>query len=165
MDRLETIETPVVFLGHTADDSIAASVYVLVRHGVQQRPALAEGMRGSVRMRFLDDYPSVRIEFRGAEIAVADCADGHDRACDLELSGRLGDVSALIAAPLAAGLPKPTTRGGRRALARLADGRIDLDGPLTLARNLLRLLAADPIADRVQPVDGDQARAAARSGG
>ena len=61
----------------------------------------------------------------------------------LELGGRLSDISALIAAPLAAGLPNPATRAGRRAIVRLADGRVQFDGPLGLARDLLRLLAVD----------------------
>ena len=43
------------------------------------------------------------------------------------------------------GLPKPTTRLGRSAIARLADGRVDFDGPLSLGRSLLRLLAIDPV--------------------
>ena len=88
----------------------------------------------------------MRIDLRGDEIEVADDVDGEPRAYDLELSGRLGDVATLVVAPLAGGLPKPTTRRGRRAIARLADGRVDFDGPLGLARNLLRLLAVD--ADR-----------------
>jgi hypothetical protein len=139
-------EAPSVWLGHTADDSIAVSIYVLVRDGARQRPQLSAAMRGSVRMRFVDGYAPVRIDLRGDEIEVADDVDSDDRACDLELSGRLGDIATLIVAPLAGGLPKPTTRRGRQAIARLADGRVDFDGPLGLARNLLRLLAVD--ADR-----------------
>jgi hypothetical protein len=33
---------------------------------------------------------------------------------------------------------------GRSALARLADGRIEFEGPLRLARGLLRLISALP---------------------
>lgn len=143
MNHLEALNSPLVCLGHLSDDSIAVSVYVLVRHGAERRPDLAAALHGRVRMRFADGYSPVRIDFRGDEIEVADEAADSDRAYDLELSGRLGDVSALIATPLAGGLPKPTTRRGRRAIARLADGRVDIDGPLALARNLLRLLAVD----------------------
>jgi hypothetical protein len=75
-------------------------------------------------------------------------APAPDRAYDLEVSGRMGDVTALIAAPLTGGLPKPTTRPGRAALARLADGRVEFDGPLALGRKLLRLLAIDDVAVR-----------------
>ena len=147
-------------LGHLADDSIAVSVYVLVLQGAQQRPELAAALRGSVRMRFVDGYPPVRIDFRGDEIEIADDAAGVDRACDLEVSGRLGDVSARVA-PLAGGLPKPTTRRGRRAITRLADGRVDFDGPLALARNLLRLLAVDAVSAAKAPQHQGRRRTAA----
>lgn len=135
-----------VWLGPTADDSIAVSIYVLVRDGARLRPGLAASMDGAVRMRFADDgHPPVRIEFRGDEIEVADDPDP-EGPVDLELRGRLGDIAALVVAPLAGGLPNPATRPGRQAIVRLADGRVDFDGPLGFARDLLRLLAVD--ADR-----------------
>lgn len=143
MNLFEASGAPLVCLGALSDDSIAASVYVLVRHGAEQRPELAGAILGRVRMRFADGYSPVRIDFRGDEIEVADEARDSAPVHDLELSGRLGDISTLIAAPLAGGLPKPTNRRGRRAIACLADGRVDIDGPLALARNLLRLLAID----------------------
>jgi hypothetical protein len=143
MRDLQVPTPPPVRLGHIDDDSVVVSVYVLVRHGAEQHPELAGDIRASVRMRFADGYAPVRIDLRGDEIEVADEPDGDDRAYDLELSGRLGDITALISAPLAGGLPKPTTRQGRRAIARLADGRVNFDGSLALARNLLRLLAVD----------------------
>ncbi|MCW3041388.1 MAG: hypothetical protein JWM31_3293, partial [Solirubrobacterales bacterium] len=128
-DPLEDpVVPPKVLLGELADESIAASVYVLVKHGVQLRPAHAADLRGSVLLRFADDYAPVRIDFRGAEIHVEDARHHEDRAHDLEIVGRLGDVNALIASPLAGGLPKPTTPRGRAALARLADGRVDFVG-------------------------------------
>lgn len=143
MDDLDPPEAPRVWLGHIADDSIAVSIYALVREGVRQQPGLAASMAASVRMTFVDDYPPVRIELRRDEIEIADDIDADDRACDLELSGRLGDIAALLVVPLAGGLPLPTTRRGRGAIARLADGRVDFDGSLALARDLLRLLAVD----------------------
>lgn len=143
MNRLEALNSPLVCLGHLSDDSIAVSVYVLVRHGAERRPDLAAALRGRVCMRFADGYSPVRIDFRGDEIEVAEEGADSDRAYDLELSGRLGDVSALIATPLAGGVPKPTTRRGRRAIVRLADRRVDIDGSWALARNLLRLLGVD----------------------
>jgi hypothetical protein len=97
----------------------------------------------------VDGYAPVRIDFRGDEIEVGDDFESHDRAHDLEVIGRMGDVTALIAAPLTGGLPKPTTRTGRAALARLADGRVEFNGPLALGRRLLRLLAIDNIAEKV----------------
>jgi hypothetical protein len=145
---------PVVCLGDLADDSVAVSMYVLVRHAVRQRPELATAMRGSVRLRFAEGYAPVRIDFRGDEVEVAD-VDADDRAHDLEISGRLGDVNALLIAPLVGGLPSPATRHGRGAIARLADGRVDVHGPLTLARNLLRLLTVDGVsASRTRHVAG-----------
>ena len=135
---------PAVWLGHTAPDSIAVSIYVLVRDGARRRPEAAARMRASVRVRFADErYPPVRIEFRGSEIEVADDRDD-SAVCDLECNGRLGDIAALIAAPLAAGLPNPAMSAGRRALVRLADGRVELVGPLGIGLDLLTLLAVDP---------------------
>jgi hypothetical protein len=143
-----------VRLGKLADGSIAPSVYVLVRHGAAMRPQLAESMRGSVLLHFGEGHAPVRIDFCGEVIDVCDDADDDDRACDLVLTGRLADVNALVVAPLAGGLPKPTTRLGRSAIARLADGRVDFDGPLSLGRSLLRLLAIDPVpvSRRTEPV-------------
>jgi hypothetical protein len=145
----QDIEAPVVRLGHVAEDSVAANLYVIVAHGVGHRPEMAAAMRCSVLLRFLDGYAPVRIDFRGDEVEVADDAEGTDRAHDLEVTGRMGDVTALIAAPLAGGLPKPTTRAGRAALARLADGRVEFDGPLALGRRLLHLLAIENVAIKV----------------
>ncbi len=143
-ESVTPVAGPPVILGALTDDSIAASVYVLVRHGVLLRPALAADMRGSVVLRFADDYSPVRLDFCGDEIHVGDLLGGQDRAHDLEIVGRLGDVNALMAAPLAGGLPKPTSSRGRAALARLADGRVDFVGELGLARKVLMLLAVDP---------------------
>jgi hypothetical protein len=143
MRRSEASTSPAVWLGWTASDSIAVSIYVVVRDGARRHPELAAAMQGCVRIRFADDYPPVRIDFRRDEIEVADDLRGDDAACDLELTGRLSDISALIAAPLAAGLPNPATRAGRRAIVRLADRRVEIHGPPLLARDLLRLLAVD----------------------
>jgi hypothetical protein len=141
-------EMPGVLLGRVSDDSIAPNLYVIVAHGVRHRPDLAAAMNASVVLRFHDGYAPVRIDFRGDEVEVGDDLGGPDRPYDLEVSGRMGDVTALIAAPLTGGLPKPTTRPGRAALARLADGRVEFDGPLALGRKLLRLLAIDDVAVR-----------------
>jgi hypothetical protein len=158
MRRREASPAPLVWLGRTASDSIAVSIYVVVRDGARRHPELAAAMRGRVRIRFADDYPAVRIDFRGDAIEVADDVPGDDGACDLELSGRLSDISALIAAPLAGGLPNPATRAGRRAIVRLADGRVELDGPLVLGRELLRLLAVDaaPVPPRARRRRGSE---------
>ena len=143
----EGFSGPVLRLGELADESIAVSIYALVGHAALRQPELARALRGRVRLCFAEGYAPVRIDFRGVEIEVADDLAPDDCAHDLELRGRLGDFSALLVAPLAGGLPKPTTRRGRRAIARLADGRVDFDGPLGLARALLRLLAIDARAE------------------
>jgi hypothetical protein len=143
-DALPDGPAPPVFLGVLSDDSIAPSVYVLVRHGALLRPALAAELRGSVLLRFEGEaYTPVRIDFCGDEIHVEDARHVEDRGHNLEIVGRLGDVNALLAAPLAGGLPKPTSGRGRQALARLADGRVDFIGALGLARKVLMLLAVD----------------------
>jgi len=134
---------PEVILGTLSDDSVAPAIFGLVRGGAAARPELAAQMRGSIVLRFAEDYPGVRIDFRGDEIEVGDEIGGEDRAIDLLVSGRMGDINALIAAPLAGGLPRPTSPRGRKALARLADGRVDLDGPLLLGRKLIMLLTLE----------------------
>lgn len=143
-----TVQAPSVRLGHVADDSIAISIYVLVRDGATRRPDLSAAMRGSIRMRFVEDYPAVRIDLRGDGIEVADDGENIGRAYDLELRGRLGDIAALAITPLVGGLPTPTSRRGRRAIARIADGRVQFDGPPALARDLLRLLSVDTGSQR-----------------
>jgi len=150
-----TDHSPIVHLGHVADDSIAPSVYVLVCHGCALRPDQARELSASVVLRFPDGYAPVRVDFRGDEIEVYDDEQADDRAHDLEITGRLGDVNALIAAPHAGGLPKPTTTRGRAALARLADGRVEFDGPLRLARKVLKLLAVEtpPKSRRARSVE------------
>lgn len=139
----EDAPAPRVFIGALHDDSVAAAIYALVRHGAQQRPELAGEIRGAIVLRFDEGYCGVRIEFRGDEIEISDDVDGDDRAVDLLISGRMGDINALIASPLTGGLPKPTHTRGRAALARLADGRVEFDGPLLLGRKLIMLLTLE----------------------
>lgn len=148
-------EVPVV-LGRVVDGSIAASICALVERGVLLRPEIAEGLRASVLLRFAEGYPSVRIDFRGGDEVVVGDHDDPDVACDLIIEGALPDVIALTAAPLAGGLPRPTSPAGRAALARLADGRIELDGPLRLARPVLRLLSVAPARTRRSTVTNGQ---------
>jgi hypothetical protein len=157
------VEAPTVLLGDVSADSIAPNLYVIVAHGVQHRPEMAADMQASIVLRFLDGYAPVRLDFRGDEVEVGDDVEDSDRAHDLEIIGRMGDVTALIAAPLAGGLPKPTTRAGRAALARLADGRVEFNGPLALGRRLLRLLSIDDLAIKV-PKDRRAERASATEG-
>ena len=131
-------------LGPVGADSVTPTVYGLIERGVALRPELAASMRFTVVIRFHEAYAPVRIAFGGSEhgIEVGDAIDA-ERAYDLEISGRLPDIVALISAPLLGGLPKPTSPRGRAALARLADGRVEFDGPLRHARRLVALLSVD----------------------
>jgi hypothetical protein len=140
---------PRVRLRSTSGASIAAVIYALVERGALLRPEHAVELRGSVLLRLGEPYKPVRIDLSGNEIEVGDADDdGDDRAHDLVIDGALPDVIALISSPLAGGLPKPTTAMGRAALGRLADGRVELTGPLGLARGVLRLLSATPESRR-----------------
>jgi hypothetical protein len=115
-----------------------------------------------VLLRFSEDYRSVEVDFRGEEILVADARDA-DRAHDLVLEGAFHDFAALLAAPLTGGLPRPTNPIGRAALGRLADGRIEFEGPLRLARGLLQLMSALPDKQRRRlPQEQAAAKHAAR---
>jgi len=129
-----------VRLERVLEDSVAASICALVQRGAMLRPELAADIEGSVVLSFHEGYPPVRIDFRGAEIVVGDTTSD-DCAHDLIVEARLPDTIALIAAPLAAGLPNPTAKEGRAALARLADGRVEMEGSLKVARQVLKLLA------------------------
>jgi hypothetical protein len=128
-----------VRLGKTGPGSITASIYALVERGALLRPAHAAELRGTVVLEFLEAYPPTRIAFGAGEIQVSDAGE-REGAADLVVRGALPDMVALIAAPLGGGLPKPTSAAGRAALARLADGRVDFDGSLGLARGLLALM-------------------------
>ena len=143
-------DPPLILLGAGHGASVTASIYAIVDRGAQLRPQLARELRGSVLLEFTEGYVPTRIDFRGDEIDVADGSE-QDRAHDLLVQGSLPDIVALIAAPLAGGLPKPTSAQGRAALARLADGRVEFEGPLRLARGLMRLLSVAPTAKRRAP--------------
>ena len=134
---------PKVRLGQTGGGSISAAVFAFVERGAILRPQHAHELRGSVLLRFSEDYQGVEVDFRGDEILVADARDA-DRAHDLVLEGAFHDFAALLVSPLTGGLPRPTNATGRAALGRLADGRIEFEGPLRLARGLLRLMSALP---------------------
>lgn len=128
--------SPTVTLSPVDEESIAPTVFALVDRGVLQRPSLAAELAGrSVRLEL--GYPTVRVSF-GDEVVVAD-DDGTP--VDTVISSRLPDVSVLIAAPLAAGLPNPTRADGRAALARLADRRVALQGSVGVGRRFLQLLS------------------------
>jgi hypothetical protein len=71
--------------------------------------------------------------------------DGDLREPDLVIAGRLPDIVHMATVSTLGGrlggLPDPRQPRGRRALVRLASGRVKVEGDNALARRLLRLLA------------------------
>jgi hypothetical protein len=134
-----------VELREVGDRSVAATVFGLVERGVQLRPEVAAAMQGKIRIVFEEDYAPVLIVFGDGRIDVGDDAGGD---VDLEVQAGLTDFVLCVSAPLAGGVPKPTTKAGRAALARLADGRVDFTGKLGLGRRLLQLMSVHPSSVR-----------------
>jgi hypothetical protein len=130
---------PRVKLGHVAANGISASVLGLVERGALKRPKLARSLEGVVELRFAEDYAAVRLDFTGPDVLVED-ANGRRSTPDLVIQGSLPDIVQLASAPLFAGLPRPTDRRGRAALARVAGGKVKIEGSPLLARRLLKLL-------------------------
>ena len=123
-----------VKLGPFGDASIAATVFAIVDRAVGLRPDVVRELAGtSVRFELGAGYWPVRVRFGEREVEVSD-DDGS--AADLVVRGTLPDLQHLLVAPMTAGVPR-----SRAALARLADGRVALEGPLATGRRLLRLLA------------------------
>ncbi len=80
----------------------------------------------------------VTVSFEEGEIMVE---DGPAPAAALVVTGRLADVVLLTSVPLVRGVPRPTNARGRRALKRLADKSVRMDGSRVLGRRLLELLS------------------------
>jgi hypothetical protein len=131
---------PRVRLGHVAPNGIAPSVLALVERGAQRRPAHARAMKGTVEIRFDEDYAAVRLSFGGREVLVEDAAEDGGFDPDLVVRGSLPEVVQLAAAPQLGGLPKLTDKRGRRALVGVARGRVKFEGSQRLGRRLLRLV-------------------------
>jgi hypothetical protein len=130
---------PAVKLGHQAPNGIAAGLLALVERGAGKRPRVARELRGRVEIRFAEDYPPVRLEFGDDEVLVED-GNGRRWASDLVIEGALPDVLHLATAPLVGGVPKPTDKRGRAALAKVAGRRVRIEGSPMLARRLMKLL-------------------------
>jgi hypothetical protein len=131
---------PPVRLGHIAPNGISPSLFGLIERGASRRPAAAKAIRGRVELRFDEDFAPVQISFDAGEILVEDAGGGDGWNPDLVIRGSLPDVVQLASAPLMGGLPKLTDRRGRAALARVAGGRVKIEGSRLLARRLLGLL-------------------------
>jgi hypothetical protein len=131
-----------VRLGRMVEDGVAPSIFGLLERGIAREPGLAAEMRGRVVFRFAEDFSPLRITFRPRSVVVE---DGDSRRPDLVIEGRLPDIVHLAAVPTLRGrlhgVPDPRRPHGRRALRRLANGRVRVTGDRVLGRRLLRLLA------------------------
>jgi hypothetical protein len=130
---------PAVKLGHQAPNGIAAGLLALVERGAARRPRIARELRGRVEIRFQEDYAPVRLHFDDARVLVED-GNGRRWSADLVIEGSLPDVIQLATAPLVGGVPKPTDRRGRSALASVAARRVRIEGSPLLARRVMKLL-------------------------
>ena len=124
------------------ESGVAPSIFGLLERGIARDPDLVGRMRGRIVFRFAEDFSPLRISFRPRSVVVE---DGDLRRPDLVISGRLPDIVHFATVPTLRGrlhgVPNPTNARGRAALARIASGRVRLDGDGTLARRLLQLLA------------------------
>lgn len=133
---------PNIRLGRMVEDGVSPSIFGLIERGVAREPEIAGRMRGRIVLRFAEGYSPVRINFRPRSVVVE---DGDSRKPDLVIAGSLPDIVHFATVPTLRGrlhgVPDPRRPRGRRALRRLASGRIRVEGDNTLARRLLRLLA------------------------
>jgi hypothetical protein len=131
-----------VRLGRMVEDGVAPSIFGLIERGIAREPDLAARMRGRVVFRFDEGFAPIRISFRPRSVVVE---DGDSRTPDLLIEGRLPDIVHFAAVPTLRGrlhgVPDPRQPRGRKALRRLADGRVRVTGDRVLGRRLLRLLA------------------------
>jgi hypothetical protein len=131
-----------VRLGRMVENGVAPSIFGLIERGIAREPELADRMRGRVVFRFAENFSPLRIQFKARSIVVE---DGDSRKPDLVITGRLPDIVHFATVPTLRGrlhgVPDPRQPRGRRALRRLADGRVRIEGDRVLGRRLLRLLA------------------------
>jgi hypothetical protein len=133
---------PRIRLGRMVEDGVSPSIFGLIERGVAREPEIAGKMRGRIVLRFAEGFSPVRINFRPRSVVVE---DGDSRKPDLVIAGSLPDIVHFATVPTLHGrlhgVPDPRRPRGRRALRRLASGRIRVEGDNTLARRLLRLMA------------------------
>jgi hypothetical protein len=133
-------KAPPVRLGHIAPNGISPSLFGLIEHGAQRHPDAAKAIRGRIELRFTEDFAPIQIAFEDGAILVEDAGGDGEWTPDVVIRGSLPDVVQLASAPLMGGLPKLTDRRGRAAIARVAGGRVKIEGSRLLARRLLGLL-------------------------
>ena len=132
------IENPKVKLGHMAPNGISASMLGLIERGTAKRPKLARSLRGTVEIRFEEEYAPVRVAFEDERVLVED------------VNGRRGDPDLVIQGPCPTSCSsrrrhcsevcpsRPTPRPGRPGSGGRAQVRIE--GSPLMARRLLKLL-------------------------
>jgi hypothetical protein len=124
------------------EDGVAPSIFGLIERGIAREPELAARMRGRVVFRFAEDFSPLRIIFRPRSVVIE---DGDSRKPDLVIEGRLPDIVHFATVPTLQGrlhgVPDPRRPHGRRALRKIASGRVRIEGDRALARRVLRLLA------------------------
>jgi hypothetical protein len=133
---------PEVKLGRVAENGISASLLGLIERGAAKRPTLAKELRGSIEIRFREDFAPVRAIFGSEGILVEDGIPDEQEPFkpDLVITGSLPQVVQLTSAPLFGGLPRPTNARGRSALAKVAARKVKIEGSPLLARRVLKLL-------------------------
>jgi hypothetical protein len=131
---------PTVRLGRTRANGLAPSLLALLERGAQMHPVIASQVRGKVVFRYHEGYAPTRVSFGPRAIVVE---DGNVRKPDVVIAGTLPDIVHVASAPQVGGMPSPHSLRGLIALARVARGRVQVEGDRTLARRLLRLLALD----------------------
>lgn len=140
--RAASARAPTVRLGRMVENGVAPSILGLIERGIAREPELASEMRGRVVFRFDEDFSPLRIHFKPRSVVVE---DGDSRKPDLAISGRLPDIIHFATVPTLSGrlhgVPDPRRPRGRRALGRIASGRVRVEGDRALARRVLRLLA------------------------
>lgn len=133
---------PRVRLGRMVENGVAPSILGLIERGLGREPELGAQMRGRVVFRFREEFSPLRVSFRPRTVVVE---DGDLRKPDLVIAGRLPDIVHMATVPTLGGrlggVPDPRRARGRAALARLASGRVQIEGDTALARRVLRLLA------------------------
>ena len=133
-----------VKLGRVAENGISASMLGLIERGATKRPTLAQELRGSIEIRFKEDFAPVRAIFGSEGILVEDAVPESEGEKafkpDLVISGSLPQIVQLTSAPLFGGLPRPTKARGRSALAKVAGRKVKIEGSPLLARRVLKLL-------------------------
>lgn len=134
-----------VRLGHLVEDGVAPSIWGLLELGVERRPEIVAQMRGRVVFRFSEDFSAMRISFQPKTVVIE---DGDLRKPDVVISGSMPDIVHFLTVPQLkgfggrfGGVPDPRAARGRVALARVASGRVKIEGDRALARRLLQLLA------------------------